>query len=183
MTDRRSWRPTDVTAIAARVAEDLFCGAAERDATATFPSGALAALHAAGLMLAPFPARLGGAGLVEAEAVDRLRDVLRLIGGGDLSVGRLYEGHVNAVALVARYGTPSQLSRLAADVHDGALSGVWNAEGATPVTLEAEGRRWGVARHQDPGVRRGISIAPCRSRDPRRRDRHDDAAARRGRAP
>ncbi len=70
--------------------------------------------------------------------------MLRLIGGGDLSVGRLYEGHVNAVALVARYGTPSQLSRLAADVHDGALSGVWNAEGAGPVTLEPEGRRWAL---------------------------------------
>ena len=142
MTDRRDWGPTDVRAVAARVAEDLFCGAAERDAAATFPSGAMAALHAAGLMVAPFPPRLGGAGLVEAEAVDRLRDVLRLIGSGDLSVGRLYEGHVNAVALVARYGTPSQLSRLAADVHDGALSGVWNAEGAAPVTLQAEGRRW-----------------------------------------
>ncbi len=61
----------------------------------------MASLHAAGLMMAPFPADLGGAGLVSADAVDRLRDVLRLIGGGDLSVGRLYEGHVNAVALVA----------------------------------------------------------------------------------
>ncbi len=144
MTGQRHREATDIRASAARVAEELFCGAAERDAAAIFPSGAIAALHAAGLMTAPFPAHLGGADLIAADAVDQLRDVLRLIGGGDLSVGRLYEGHVNAVALVARYGTPSQLSRLAADVHDGALSGVWNAEGAGPVTLEREGRRWAL---------------------------------------
>lgn len=128
--------------MAARVAEALFAGGAERDAAAAYPDGAMTSLHASGLAMAPFPPHLGGAGLVAAEAVDRLRDVLRLIGGGDLSVGRLYEGHVNAVALVARYGTPSQLSRLAADVHDGAVCGVWNAEGAAPVTLEHEGGRW-----------------------------------------
>lgn len=142
MTDRRRCGPDDVRTIAAEVAEELFGSANERDAAATFPSGALATLHAAGLMMAPFPQSLDGAGLAGADAVDHLRDVLRLIGGGDLSVGRLYEGHVNAVALVVRYGTPSQLSRLAADVHDGALCGVWNAEGAGPVTLETGGGRW-----------------------------------------
>ena len=144
MTDRRRCGPDDVGTIAAQVAEELFRDAAERDVAAAFPSGALTSLHAAGLMMAPFPQSLDGAGLVAADAVDRLRDVLRLIGGGDLSVGRLYEGHVNAVALVARYGTPSQLSRLAADVHGGALCGVWNAEGAGPVTLEPGGGRWAL---------------------------------------
>ena len=142
MTDRRRCGPDDVQTIAARVAEELFESAAERDAAAIFPSGALTCLHAAGLTMAPFPAQLRGAGLVAAEAVDRLRNVLRLIGGGDLSLGRLYEGHVNAVALVARYGSPSQLSHLAADVQDGALCGVWNAEGAGPVTLQPDGGGW-----------------------------------------
>ncbi len=142
MRDRRRWGPDEVKTAAALAAQELFDGAADRDAAGIFPAGALAILQAAGLMTAPFPADLGGAGLVAADAVDRLRDVLRLIGGGDLSVGRLYEGHVNAVALVDRYGTPSQLSRLAADVEDGALCGVWNAEGANPVTLEHHAGRW-----------------------------------------
>ena len=142
MTHLRRWEPDEVRTAAASAAAELFGSAAERDNVGTFPSGAMAILHAAGLLTAPFPPDLGGAGLVAADAVDRLRDVLRLIGGGDLSIGRLYEGHVNVVALVDRYGTPSQLSRLAADVRDGALCGVWNAEGASPVTLQHDQGRW-----------------------------------------
>ena len=135
----------DVVAIAEAAAEALFSGAAERDAAARFPGGGFAALHAAGLMMAPFPARLGGSGLVEPAAVGALCHVLRLVGGGDLSVGRLYEGHVNAVALVDRYGTPAQLEGLAADVRAGAMSGVWNAEGALPATLVRGGGGWQLA--------------------------------------
>ncbi|WP_237478076.1 acyl-CoA dehydrogenase family protein [Lichenibacterium dinghuense] len=132
----------DIVAAAAEVAEELFAGAAARDAAASFPDDAFALLHAAALMMAPFPARLGGAGLVEPDAAGALCHVLRAIGGGDLSVGRLYEGHVNAVALVARYGTPKQLAALADDVRAGAMSGVWNAEGALPATLERDGAGW-----------------------------------------
>ena len=132
----------DLVATAAAVAEELFAGAAARDAAAAFPDGAFALLHAADLMMAPFPARLGGAGLAEPAAVDALCHVLRAVGGGDLSVGRLYEGHVNAVALVARYGTSRQLGALAEDVRAGAMSGVWNAEGALPATLEHGGDGW-----------------------------------------
>jgi len=126
----------------AALAEEIFAGAADRDAAAVFPSDAIATLHQAGLPTAPFPPDLGGAGLIEPVSVDTLRDVLRLLGGGDLAIGRLYEGHVNAVALVARYGTRKQLSRFAEDVRAGALSGVWNAEGQTAVTLEQEGGTW-----------------------------------------
>ena len=142
MTHSRSMAADDIVATAAAVAEELFAGAAARDAAAAFPDGAFALLHAADLMMAPFPARLGGAGLAEPAAVDALCHVLRAVGGGDLSVGRLYEGHVNAVALVARYGTSRQLGALAEDVRAGAMSGVWNAEGALPATLEHGGDGW-----------------------------------------
>ncbi len=126
------------------LADHIFVGAADRDAAAAYPSDAIAALHHTGLLMAPFPPDLGGAGLVEPESVDTLRDVLRLIGGGDLSIGRLYEGHVNAVALVARYGSRKQLSHFADDVRAGAMSGVWNAEGQTAVTLEQDGGTWSL---------------------------------------
>jgi len=131
-------------AAAAASAEEIFARAAERDAAAVYPSDAIAALRSAGLLMAPFPPDLGGAGLVEPGSVDTLRDVLRVIGGGDLSVGRLYEGHVNAVVLVSRYGSRKQLSRFADDVRAGAMSGVWNAEGQTAVTLEQEGGTWSL---------------------------------------
>lgn len=145
MTHHRGLSADDSVATAAAVAETLFADAAGRDAAAAFPHAALRLLHASDLMMAPFPARLGGTGLVEPGAVDALVSVLRLVGGGDLSVGRLYEGHVNAVALVGRYGSARQLERLAEDVRDGAMSGVWNAEGAEPAALVREGAGWGLA--------------------------------------
>ncbi len=145
MTHHRALSADDSVATAVDIAETLFAGAAERDAGAVFPAAAIALLHDAGLMLAPFPARFGGTGLVEPGAVDRLAQVLRLIGGGDLSVGRLYEGHVNAVALVSRYGRADQLESFAEEVRAGAMSGVWNAEGAEPARLERDGAGWRLA--------------------------------------
>ena len=142
MTHSRPLAAIDLVATAAAVAEQIFAGAEARDAAACFPDDAIALLHAADLMMAPFPARLGGVGLVEPASVDSLCHVLRAIGGGDLSVGRLYEGHVNAVALVARYGTTNQLAALAEQVRAGAMSGVWNAEGGRPATLEHDGQGW-----------------------------------------
>ena len=142
MTHRGRPTSSDAVATAAALADDLFAGAAERDAAAVFPHEAVALLHAADLMMAPFPVRFGGAGLVEPAAADALFRVLRLIGGADLSVGRLYEGHVNAVALVTRHGTPGQVEALGEDVKAGAMSGVWNAVGADPATLCFEDGDW-----------------------------------------
>ena len=142
MTHSRPMATADLVAAADGVAGDLFAGAAARDAAAGFPHDAVALLHAADLMMAPFPTRLGGAGLAEPGEVDALCHVLRAVGGGDLSVGRLYEGHVNAVALVARYGTQRQLATLAEEVRAGAMSGVWNAESAVPAALEHDGDGW-----------------------------------------
>ena len=145
MTHHRGLSADDSVATAAAVAETLFADAAARDVAAAFPGDALRLLHDADLMMAPFPVRLGGTGLAEPVAVDALAAVLRLVGGGDLSVGRLYEGHVNAVALVARYGSACQLERLAEDVRAGGMSGVWNAEGAEPAGLVPDGAGWRLA--------------------------------------
>ena len=161
---------SEIVAAAARAADLLFEGAAVRDERARFPDDAMTVLRDAGLMMAPFPTSCGGAGLTEHDAVDDLRAILRLVGGADLSVGRLYEGHVNAVALVQRYGTARQLARLADVVEAGAMSGVWNAEGSRPAMLGAgpSGVRLGGAKilcsgagsitHPLVPVRRGEAI-------------------------
>jgi alkylation response protein AidB-like acyl-CoA dehydrogenase len=57
-----------------------------------------------------------------------LFEVLKAIGRGDLSVARLYEGHVNALQLVARLGSPSQFDRIANSANEGQLLGVWGAD-------------------------------------------------------
>jgi alkylation response protein AidB-like acyl-CoA dehydrogenase len=56
-------------------------------------------------------------------------------------VGRVYEGHVNALLLLQRFGRPEQISAWAAAAHAGHLFGVWNTEAHDGVKLEplAEG--------------------------------------------
>ena len=50
------------------------------------------------------------------------------LGRVDLSVARLYEGHVNAFQLVARFGDKTQLARANHIVNKGGLLGVWGAD-------------------------------------------------------
>ncbi len=80
-----------------------------------------------GLLTAPLPRRAGGVGLgTEAGSQRMLLRILAAVGGGDLALGRLYEGHVNGLLLVARYGTEEQLDTLGEACRAGMLSGVWN---------------------------------------------------------
>ena len=80
--------------------------------------------------MSPFPKALGGAGLCEQARSNDLCTILRLLGSADLSVARLFEGHINAVSLVARYGNQDQMQALAARVAMGGLSAVWGADDA-----------------------------------------------------
>lgn len=112
------------------------------DAAATIDPRSLDAIGSIGLLSAPLAKAHGGCGLAGPEHADDLLDCLRLIGAADLVLGRLFEGHVNAIALVERYGDRTQAGDLALAVRDGALSAVWAADGAEP--LVAERRNGGV---------------------------------------
>ena len=101
-------------------------GAEDRDGG--FPVQDVADLARLGLLAAPEPRDAGGAGLGEEPGAGDLCAVLRLVGYGSLALGRLYEGHVNALQLVARYGAPATRARLFADARAGHLFGVWNTE-------------------------------------------------------
>ena len=102
----------------------------------TAPIRELARFAEAGLMIAPFPSALGGLGLgTESSSNLSMLRLLSIVGGADLAVGRIVEGHFNGVMLVHRYGQPEQLERLAADTRAGMLSGVWNTGGSEPLRL------------------------------------------------
>ena len=117
--------------------------AAERaDASGEIDAAVWDALRRAGLSTAPFPIDQGGAGLATPRQNGALFDVLRRLGGADLSLARLYEGHVNAIALVTRYGREAQLADLAAAVRDGALAAVWGADDAQKLEAVPEGDGW-----------------------------------------
>lgn len=118
----------DVLASARAVAEGAARRAACEDHDGGFPAEDIAALARSGLLAAPVPRDLGGAGLGEEPEAALLRAVLTRVGYGSLALGRVYEGHVNALQLIARYGDPDQRRRLFADAHDGHLFGTWNTE-------------------------------------------------------
>jgi alkylation response protein AidB-like acyl-CoA dehydrogenase len=60
---------------------------------------------------------------------------LRRAGALDLPFGRLYEGHVNAVQLVALYGGAEARGEAQRAVDAGALFGVWNTQDANGVRI------------------------------------------------
>jgi alkylation response protein AidB-like acyl-CoA dehydrogenase len=63
--------------------------------------------------------------------------LLRQAGYRDLALGRLYEGHVNAVQVIARHGTPAQRALAEHDVDAGRLFGVWNTQASDGVHIAA----------------------------------------------
>lgn len=77
--------------------------------------------------MAAFPREYGGIALTDG--ID-LCTILRCLGAADLSIARLIEGHINAVMLVCRYGSASQIGTLATSIETGALSAVWGADDA-----------------------------------------------------
>ncbi|GJE47347.1 Acyl-CoA dehydrogenase, short-chain specific [Methylobacterium tardum] len=118
----------DAVAAARQVAAAAAARAAGQDRDDGFPVEDVAALGHLGLLAAPIPSGEGGVGLGEEPGACDLAAVLRLVGYGSLALGRIYEGHVNALQLVARYGTLTQGGRLFADARAGHLFGVWNTD-------------------------------------------------------
>lgn len=76
---------------------------------------------------------------VDATALLQLLRLLYDTGREDLPLGRLFEGHVDAMQIVSRYGTAAQRDELSGIVKAGAMLGVWNAELAgEPLRLTAD---------------------------------------------
>lgn len=126
---------TLISGVAALV-PDMQNRAESLDRDRRLPVEEMASLREIGALRAALPRRLGGLGLgTEPEGGDTLLTLLRLIGRGNLSVGRLFEGHVNAVALVAAYATGAQLRAVADAVAAGHLFAIWNTETGDGVAL------------------------------------------------
>lgn len=66
-------------------------------------------------------------------------EALRVLGRANLSVARLFEGHMNAVKLISLYGNDRQSAASAAEVRRGALFGVWGSDDPNdPLTMACE---------------------------------------------
>ncbi len=115
--------------IQAALAADLAKAAGGDDET-SFPYATFALLHQRGLM------RASGAG----GAIRPMLGLLAAVGRGDLATGRIFEGHVNALDLIARFGTPAQAAAARRDADDGHVFAVWNTDiPDRPLVLEKTG--------------------------------------------
>ncbi len=139
MLDEKSAVASARAALLARVAAMLpewAEGGARLDAEGRAPETELRQLRDAGALASPLPVALGGLGLgTEPSGAAGLLGLLRLIGRGNLSLGRIFEGHVNALKLVALYGSADQFRRAAEDAGGGHLFAIWATETANPVRI------------------------------------------------
>lgn len=130
-------QPQSATARLAMLVSELSELGRRYDAEACWPADSVRLLVGSGLHRTFAPLKCGGADFRSAAEENRaLFDALRLVGRADLSLGRIYEGHVNALKLFAWYGSPGQKERLAADLEAGRMFGVWATEPTPGVALE-----------------------------------------------
>ena len=123
---------SDYPARAAALAPCLLENAAAIDREGAFPIQEFRWLHEAGLL---------NAEIAKASTLELLRTLWH-VGRGNLAVGRLYEGHVNALQLVDWFGSEPQKSRYFAEANDGQLFAVWNTQAGNGIHFDADGERW-----------------------------------------
>ncbi|WP_260929215.1 acyl-CoA dehydrogenase family protein [Novosphingobium sp. 9] len=129
---------------AGAIAGQLEVLGARYDAAPVFPSESMRTLARAGLHRDFACVDAGGTAFGDtAHRYRSLMDVLRIVGRADLSAGRLFEGHVNALALFEWYGLPEQIAHLSGRLAAGAFYGVWATEPAPGVRIVVgtDGRR------------------------------------------
>ena len=109
--------------------------AALHDHNGADPSALVRPLIEANLFTSVLPEPFGFGLATNPSKALNLHDLLRRVGGANLSAGRLFEGHTNAVKLVFDFGTEQQKAEVTAGVGGGDLMGVWNAEAPPGVRL------------------------------------------------
>jgi len=111
------------------LAERISARAAAADCAGGDLTSDIADLQREGWLSACLPRSEGGKGWgCEPAGTMVAFDALRVVGRANLSVARLFEGHMNAVKLVVLYGTDRQRREIGTVVRDGGLLGVWGAD-------------------------------------------------------
>ena len=92
-------------------------------------------------LLSCLPREEGGQGWgTEVDGTVPAFDALRALGRANLSVARLFEGHMNAVKLVDLYARGASRQEAFSAIRNGALFGVWGADDPDdPLTLDPAG--------------------------------------------
>ena len=127
---------TEIVQKTGKIADFADANASLLDKRGIFPVEEFQQIANAGLLAAPLSRQLGGLGLgFETGHTEELLMLLKEIGRGNLVIGRIYEGHVNALQLIQTFGTVEQIEAYAADARQDKIFGVWNAEDADGVKI------------------------------------------------
>lgn len=103
--------------------------AAESDSVTSFPEKTLAKIIEAKLLTATIPSKYGGMGLGLITGTNlAMLKILKHIGSGNLVMGRVLEGHINAQILIHQFGTKKQQHYFAEEAFKNHLFGVWNTQ-------------------------------------------------------
>jgi alkylation response protein AidB-like acyl-CoA dehydrogenase len=115
---------------AAHIADYCAGNASNIDYNGAFPVEEFKQVAESGMLTVPLMPEFGGLGLgIDAKLTHVTLLLLKKIGWGNLAVGRIYEGHINALQLIQTFGTRAQIKRYAKDARDQRkIFGVWNAE-------------------------------------------------------
>lgn len=112
--------------------------ASDLDRDEAFPTETIHRLQGVGVFTASLPRSFGGIGAgTEPGGTPILVSMLRHVGQGNLSVGRILEAHVNAIRLIMEYGSLLQCQEAARDVLGGHIFGLWVTDPpGMPLTLD-----------------------------------------------
>lgn len=123
----------EALAQATKIADDCAAIADQIDRIGAYPSQEFEWIAKSGLLAVPLGKAWGG--MAEAGSLPLLQ-LLKHLGRGNLSVGRIYEGHINALQLIQTFGSEDQITRYASDASDHQrLFAVWNTEAADGVQI------------------------------------------------
>ncbi|CAN5249973.1 acyl-CoA dehydrogenase family protein [soil metagenome] len=111
--------------------------AASTDSVESFPAETFRKIIETELHIAPLPLKFGGFGLgLENDTTLEMLRLLKYFGYGNLVVGRVYEGHYNALLLLKLFASEKQFKKYADDVVEhNKIFGVWNTEAADGVKI------------------------------------------------
>lgn len=122
------------------IADKSFQEAAATDSVEKFPFETMRKITEKGLLAAPLPKNFGGLGIgLESGTNFALLQILKHLGRGNPVVGRVYEGHFNALLLIKLFGTDEQFEHFAEDAKRGKLFGVWNTQADDGVKISPIG--------------------------------------------
>nr|WP_314495716.1 acyl-CoA dehydrogenase family protein [uncultured Chryseobacterium sp.] len=136
-------RLSDLVISAEDIGKTSLKEAADTDSVHSFPEITLGKLKSANLLTASIPVKYGGMnlGLVPGTNLAMLT-ILKNIGSGNLVMGRVLEGHINAQILINQFGSKAQKKFFAEEAFEGHLFGVWNtqAQDGTLLSRKKEGK-------------------------------------------